>query len=174
MAKRIFTSQGLTFTASAAGSVATTSGYMALKGGSATQLIDVLEVMITGMATSSTVGALNLARASTLETTPTALAAPHSDGGMFPNITALVSGDTVIPFVAAGTQPTPSNTVTDAKLNLALNLFGGIVRWNAAPQQQWMILGETAPGGESVLWNSSTQGGGVTGLANAHIIYEPY
>jgi hypothetical protein len=84
-----------------------------------------------------------------------------------------VAGSTVVPFVAAATGPTPSNTVTDSKLSLALNLFGGIVRWNAAPTQQWQIIGNTAPGGESVLWNSST-GGGSSGLANAHIIYEPY
>jgi len=144
---------------------------MAIKGGAATQLIDVLEVLISGLATASTVAAMNLARASTLETTPTALAAAHSDSALFPNATALSS--TVVPFVAASTQPTPSNTVTDAKLNLALNLFGGIVRWNAAPTQQWQIIGNTAPGGESVLWNSST-GGGATGLADAHIIYEAY
>jgi len=144
---------------------------MALKGGSATQLIDVLEVGINGMATASTVTALNLARVSTLESSATALAAPHSDAGMFPNITALAN--TVVPFVAATTQPTPSNTVTDAKINLALNAFGGIYRWNAAPTQQWQIIGNTAPGGESVLWNSST-GGGSTALVNAHIIYEPY
>ena len=171
MAKRIFTSQGLTFTATSAGSVATTAGYMALKGGASTQLIDVLEVSVNGMASASTVAAMNLARVSTLESSATALAAPHSDAGMFPNITALAS--TVVPFTAATTQPTPSNTVTDAKVNLAMNLFGGIYRWNAAPTQQWQIIGNTAPGGESILWNSLT-GGGVTGLCNAHIIYEPY
>lgn len=171
MAKRIFTSQGLTYTASAAGSVATNSGYMALLGGAATQLIDVLEVLFSGKATASTVAAINLARASTLQSSATALAAPHSDAALFPNTTALAS--TVVPFVTATTAPTPSNTVTDAKLNLALNLFGGIVRWNAAPTQQWQIIGNTAPGGESVLWNSST-GGGSTGLGDAHIIYEPY
>jgi hypothetical protein len=171
MAKRIFTSQGLTFTASNAGSVATTSGYMALKGGASTQLIDVLEIMITGMATASTVGAMTLTRASTIETTPTTLAAPHADGAMFSGTTALSS--TVVPFVAASTQPTPSNTVSDGKVNVGLNLFGGIVRWNAAPGQEWKIIGNTAPGGESVLWNNLL-GGGATGLANAHIIYEPY
>jgi hypothetical protein len=79
----------------------------------------------------------------------------------------------VVPFVAAATGPTPSNTVTDAKINLALNLFGGIVRWNASPTQQWTIVGNTAPGGESVLWNSSTAGGS-SGLGDAHIIYETY
>lgn len=171
MAKRIFTSQGLTFTATAAGSVATTSAYMALKGGASTQLIDVLEVSVNGMATASTLAAMNLARVSTLESSATALAAPHSDAGMFPNITALAN--VVVPFVAATTQPTPSNTVTDAKVNLALNGFGGIYRWNAAPTQQFQMVGNTAPGGESVLWNSST-GSGANCAVNAHIIYEPY
>jgi hypothetical protein len=172
MSKRLFTTQGLTFTASAAGSALSAGSIsMALKGGAATQLIDVLEVLISGLATASTVAAMALARASTLETTPTALAAPHSDAAVFPNATALSS--TVVPFITAGTQATPSNTVTDAKLNLALNLFGGIVRWNAAPTQQWQIIGSVAPGGESVLWNSLT-GGGSSGLPNAHILYEPY
>jgi len=172
MAKRIFTSAALTFTAAAAGSaIGAASTYMALKGASGTQVIDVLEVSISGKATASTVAAMELARASTLETTPTAIAAPHSDGPMHFATAALAAP--VVPFVAASTQPTPSNTVTDAKLNLALNLFGGIFRWNASPTQQWTIVGNTAPGGESVLWNSSTAGGS-SGLADAHFIYEPF
>jgi hypothetical protein len=173
MSKRLFTSAGLTYTASAAGSSATTSAYMALLGGSTTQIIDVLEVEVIGMASASTLGALVLTRASTLATTPTALAAPHSDGGMNPNITALVAGSTVTPFVAATGQPTPSNTATDAHLNVGCNLFGGINRWNASPFQQWQQVGNAVTVGESVLWNSSSAGG-VTGAANAHILYEPY
>jgi hypothetical protein len=172
MAKRIFTSQGITFTASAAGSAIGTPGtasWMALKGAATTQITDILEVMVSGMASASTVAAMNLARASTLETTPTTLPAPHSDSPLHFATAALAAP--VVPFVTAATGPTPSNTVTDAKLSLALNLFGGIVRWNAAPTQQWTMVGSTAPGGESILWNSST-GGGASGLANAHIIYE--
>lgn len=171
MAKRIFTSAGLTYTASAAGSAAASSTFMALKGGNASQTIDVLEVMISGKATASTVAGMELNRSSTVGTTPTALAAPHSDGPSHPATAALVS--VPVSYVAAATGPIPSNTVTDARLNLALNLFGGIVRWNAAPTQQWTIVGNTAPGGESVLWNSSTAGGS-SGLADAHLIYEPY
>jgi hypothetical protein len=173
LAKRIFTSANITYTASAAGSATAGSSatFMALKGGSATQTTDVLEILVSGKATSSTVAAMNFARASTLETTPTALAAPHSDGPLHPATAAL--GAPVVTFVAASTGPTPSNTVTDAHLNLALNLFGGIIRWNAAPTQQWTIVTATAPLGESLLWNSSTAGGS-TGLADAHIIYETY
>jgi len=172
MAKWSFKSAALTFTAAAAGSaIGSASTYMALKGGSGTQITDVLELSISGKAAASTVAAMELARASTLETTPTALAAPHSAGPLHPATAALAAPP--VPFVAASTQPTPSNTVTDAKLNLALNLFGGIYRWNASPTQQWTIVGNTAPGGESVLWNSSTAGGS-SGLADAHILYEPY
>jgi len=171
MAKRIFTSAGLTFTASAAGSVATTSAYMALKGGSSTQLIDILEVLVSGKAAASAVGGFVLKRASTIETTPTTLAAPHSDGPMHPSTAAL--GAPAVSFVAAATQPTPSNTVSDGTLNLGLNSFGGIIRWNAAPTQQFSQLGNTASLGESVLFNSSTAGG-ATAAGDAHIVYEPY
>lgn len=172
MSKRIFTTAGLTFNAAAAGSaIGAGVNYMALKGGAATQLIDVLEAKVSGMASASTLGAFVLKRASTLETTLTTLAAPNSDSPLFPNATALSS--TVSPFVAATTNPTPSNTVTDATLDLGINAFGGIFRWNAAPGQEWKIIGNTAPGGESVLFNSSTAGG-ANAAANIHIIYEPY
>lgn len=169
MAKRIFTSAGLTFTASAAGSAAASNTFMALKGAAGTQITDILEVMFSGKASVSTVAAIELARASTLETTPTSLAAPHSDGPLHYATAAL--GAPVVPFVAASTGPTPSNTVTDAKLHLGLNLFGGIIRWSASPGQQWTMVGNTAPGGESVLWNSSSAGG-ASGAGDAHIIYE--
>jgi len=169
MAKRIFTSAGLTFTASAAGTAAASNTFMALKGGSSTQITDILEISISGKATASIVAAMELARASTIETTPTTLAAPHSDGPMHFATAALAAP--VVTFVAAGTGPTPSNTVTDAKLNLGLNIFGGIYRWNASPTQQWTLVGNTAPGGESVQWNSSTAAGS-SGLTDAHIIYE--
>lgn len=173
MAKRAFTSANITYTASAAGSATAgaTATFMALKGASGTQTTDVLEILVSGKASASTIAAFEFNRVSTLETTPTALAAPNSDGPMHPATAALAAP--VVPFVAATTGPTPSNTVTDARLNLALNTFGGIIRWNAAPTQQWTIVGNTAPFGESILWNNSSAGG-VTSLADAHIIYETY
>jgi hypothetical protein len=175
MAKRLFTTQNLTWTQSNAGTaIGTSSTYMAIKGGNGTQIIDVLEVLISGMASASTVAALDLARANPIEVGAPTIAAPHSDGGMNPSITLLSSANTPVVFdAAATTQPTPSNTVTDAKLNLGLNLFGGILRWNAAPTQQWWVVGNTAPGGETVLWNNGL-GGGAAGLGNVHIMYEPY
>jgi hypothetical protein len=172
MAKRIFTSAGITWTPTAPGSAIGTPGtasWMALKGAATTQITDILEVMISGTASASTIGGMYLARASTLETTPTTLPVPHSDAPLHFGTGALSAP--VVAFVTAATGPTPSNSATEAKLMLGLNLFGGIVRWNAAPTQQWTMVGSTASGGESVLFNS-TVGTGAAGTANAHIIYE--
>jgi hypothetical protein len=173
MAKRSFIVQAQTFTAQAYTANLSNATYAALKGGSGTQLSDILEVLVSGMATASTVAAMQLSRVSTLEAGAiTALASPNSDGPMHPSTAALAA--VPVSFVAAATNgPQASAVITDARLNFALNLFGGIVRWNAAPTQQFSILGNTADLGEAVLFNSST-GGGSSGLANAHIIYEPY
>jgi len=172
MAKRLFTTAGLTYNAVAAGSAITAAvNYMALKGAVATQLVDVLEIKVSGMAVAATLGGFVMKRASTIETTPTALATPNSDGLMYPGGTAIASP--IVSFIAAATNPTPSNTVTDATLDLGINSFGGIIRWNAAPTQEWKMVGLTAPAGECVLFNSSTAGG-ANSAANAHIIYEPY
>jgi hypothetical protein len=171
MAKRVFMTGSLTFGATATNAAATTSQFMAVKGGAATQIIDFLEFLLSGMATASTVAAMTVAYSSTLGITPTAIASPGSDGPMVVNATALSS--TVVCYFAAATGPIPTNSASLPKLNLGLNLFGGIIRWNAAPTQQWTSIGNTTNGGESVLWNASTFGGS-SGLANAHIIYEPY
>jgi len=172
MAKRLFTALGQTFTATAVSTNLANATYMALKGGSTTQLIDVLEVLVSGKATASTVAAIELCRSITIANVPVALASPNADGPMHPATAALSAPP--VTFVAASTGPFVDNTAAIAKLNLALNLFGGIIRWNAAPTQQWSNLGSTAATfGESVLFNSST-GGGSSGLADAHIMYEPY
>jgi hypothetical protein len=176
MAKRLFATMGLTFTPNALGSLTTASTYMGIRipsGGGALQLCDILEVLISGTLAASGVGAFFLVRSSTLSATPTALANPQSDGPAFPGTSALVAANVIQPYVTATTQPTLSNAITDAKLNLGLNAFGGILRWNAAPTQQWQLAGVSAPGAETVLANL-TAGGGSAGLtANAHIMYEP-
>ena len=66
MAKRIFTSAGLTFTAAAAGSaIGSASTYMAVKGAAGTQITDILEISFSGKGTASIVAAIEFARAST-------------------------------------------------------------------------------------------------------------
>jgi hypothetical protein len=170
MAKRIITNVANTWAPTAVTVAATT--FSALKGANATQVVDILEVLISGMHTSSAAAAMMLAYTTTLGATPvTPPAVPGSDGPMMINATALAS--TVVAYNTATTGPFPASTNTLPKLNLSLNLFGGIIRWNAAPTQQWTQVGNATSSGETVLWNSST-GGGSSGLANTHIIYEPY
>jgi len=103
---------------------------------------------------------------------PLVLSAIGSDGPMIVNATALATVVSVY-NTAATTQPTPSSATTVPRVNLTLNTFGGIIRWNAAPTQQFTMIGSAVNLGILVLYNSST-GNGVTTTANAHIIYEPY
>lgn len=170
MAKRIFQATNLSMGAGTADTTAIASStYMALRGGSGTQLSDILEVEVAGLSGSSAPCILQLARASTIAITPTALAAPNSDGPAHPSTAALAAP--TVSFIAAATGPQRSAVTSDARLNLGLNLFGGIVRWVAAPGAQWSILGNTAPLGESVL---SAFTGSIAGAMSGHIVYEPY
>lgn len=170
MAKRLFSLEGQSWNNTAQGVAATT--WQALKGGAATQIIDILEVLVSGMAASSIPSGFTLGYSSTLGVTPTTLASPGFDGPMVVNATAL--GSLVIAYFAAATGPIPAVATTLPKLNLGLNAFGGILRWNAAPTQQWTMIGNTTNGGETVLWNNTTAGSSATAAANAHIMYEPY
>jgi hypothetical protein len=167
----MFTSGGLTFGATAAGSQATSGGHMSLTGSSATQITDILEVQITGKAAAAAVCATYLARQSTLGTGgASALTGQNSDGPAH-FATAVLASPVVDAVAYATNQPIPSSAITDAKLQMGINFFAGILRWNAAPTQQWTMVGNTAPGGGSILWNNSSAGG-VAGLADAHIVYE--
>ena len=170
MAKRVFAVGNQTFAGTAVNVAATQ--WLALKGGAGTQIVDCLEFLISGMGVSSIVAPFMTSFSSTLGVTPTALAQPGQDGPMVVNATALSS--TVVAYFAAATGPVPTNSVTLPKLNLGLNVFGGIIRWNAAPTQQWTQIGNTTNGGETVLWNNATAGPTTSAAANAHIIYEPY
>jgi hypothetical protein len=171
MAKRVFQNSNWTPTATADTTALASGTYMAIKGGSTTQLINVLEVYVAGMAGASAPTPLTLARSSTLAITPTALAAPASDGPEHPSTAPLAAPP--VTFTAAGTGGQRSAATTDGKLQLGLTAFGGIVRWNAAPGQEFSLLGNavTAPAGEAYL---SSQNLGTPGLINSHILYEPY
>jgi hypothetical protein len=169
MAKRIFSASNFTPTAQGDTTALTSGTYMAIKGGTATQLNEVQEIMVSGFASVTSPTILQFARSSTIATTPTALAAPAHDGPMHPSTAALANPTVTFTAAAAGTQR--SATTTDAQLNLGLNAFGGIVRWVAAQGAPFTILGNTAPLGEASL---SAFTGGTVGAISAHIIYEPY
>jgi hypothetical protein len=144
----------------------TDSSYMALQGGSSTQLINVLEVYIGGQAGASTPTFMVLARDSTVGGTPTALTTGQKNAALNPATAALAAAQ--VPFVAASTKPQRSATL--GLLNLSLNAFGGIVRWVYSPGEEIGILGNTASLGEVSL---SAYTGGTPGLMGTHLIYEP-
>ena len=133
MAKRLFHATNWTPTATADATNLVNNTYMALLGGSTTQLINILEVM--------------------MHPSTAALAAPPS------------------PNVAVATPPQRSNATSQGRLELGLNAFGGIMKWNPyTPDMAFSILGNTAPLGEVSL---SAFTGGTVGNISAHIIYEP-
>lgn len=168
MAKRTFQSSNWTPTATADTTALANASYMALQGGTATQLLRVSELMVTGLAGASAPTILQWARCSNVGTTPTALAAPNSDGPKHPSTAALAAP--AVAFVAAAAGAQRSSATTDARLDMGLNAFGGIKRWQAAPDDEWFILGSAANAGCSVL---SAFSGGTPGAINAHVTYEP-
>jgi hypothetical protein len=169
MAKRTFFNTSWTPTATADTATLVNATFMGILGGSATQLINVLEILIDGQATTSAPTFLQWARDSTIVATPTALAAPGGDGPMHPATAALALPP--VSFFSATTGPQRSAVTTNAKLELGLNAFGGIMKWNPyTPDMAWGILGNTASLGESSL---SAYSGGTVGPISAHIIYEP-
>src|SRR6266550_8061192 len=143
MAKRIFQTTGFTFTATSDSTIIANNSYMALSGGSTTQRIDLLEVYWGGLSTASTPHTMHVCRTVTPGTTTSALVSPNSDGPMDPATAALVSPPGA--YTNCTTNPVPSAATTDARLHVGGNAFGGIVRWNAAPTQQWVVLGNTNP-----------------------------
>lgn len=168
MAKRTFSTPNFTPTATADTTALANATYAALQGGSATQLLRVSEIMVTGLAGASSPTILQWARCSNVGTTPTALAAPNSDGPKHPSTAALALPP--VSFAAAAAGPQRSSATTDARLDMGLNAFGGIKRWQAAPDDEWFTLGSAANAGCSVL---SAFTGGTVGAINSHITYEP-
>lgn len=169
MAKRIFTNQNWIPTAQADTGALTNATYMGIKGGSATQVNNIVEFRISGMAAASAPSFLNFARASTIETTPTALAAPATDGPANPATAALAAAP--VTYTAAGTGPQRSATVTDPKVNLALNTFGGIIRYNIETIPYTLLGNTVALFGVAML--SAFTGGSGSPVLSADIVYEP-
>lgn len=169
MAKRIFSAQTYTPTATADTSALANGTYQAIRGGSATQLINIIEIYMGGQAPSVSSPCIMLfARNSTVGTTPTALAAPNGDAPTHPSTAALAAPP--VTYVAAATGPQRSAVVAEKLLNLSFNAYGGVVNWQAPQEGGPAILGNTAPLGEASL---SAFTGGTVGLMGSHIMYEP-
>jgi hypothetical protein len=169
MAKWSFNVGTFTPTANADTSAMTTLTFMALLGGSTTQQINVIEIYQAGLNTSSAVNSMVFARDSTVGVGASALASPNTNGPLNPNTAALAAPQSAYVTVAT-TFPQRSSVATLARLNLSFNSFGGIVRWVAAPGEEWQIYGNAASAGESSLSTSVAS----AGAESAFIIYEPF
>ena len=119
--------------------------------------IRVSEVFIGGEATSSTVNRMAVRRLSTNASTPT----NKTPGPMHPWSAASAANH----YSAATTGPTIASTVH--LLDLALNVFGGIIRWVAHPGEELYALNSTAPNGEIAL--DSISG---TGVVSTNMVFE--
>ncbi len=169
MAKRSFSAATYTPTATADTSAMANSTYQCIGATNATSGLNVIEIYIGGQASASSINLMQFARDSTLTSGPTALAAPNSDGPLSTfGVAAQVAS---ITNCLSTTGPSRSAVTTSARLNLSLNTFGGIVRWVAAPGEEWGIFGVTASISESTL---SAFTGGSAGLLGSHIIYEAF
>lgn len=167
MAKRSFGAQNFTPTVSA-DNAALAGGWMAIGASAAAAGLLVYEIYEGGEASASSVNGMVFARDSTLGATLTALSSPNQDGPMNTLTAAAQVGS--LTFVASTTIPIRSNVTTSAKLHLSFNSFGGIVRWVAAPGEEWGIIGVTA----SISESSLSAGFGSPGAMSAHIVYEAY
>ncbi len=165
MANRTFLRPSWTLEAVGSGSNMTDDKYLALQGGSSTQLIHVKEVEIAGLEpTNSSPVIVLLARDSTVGATLTNNGADASD---HPATAALAAPPQ--PFTAATTKPQRSAALP--MKNFAFNALGGLIRSRAPYGEALMqILGNTASFGEASL-------SGFTGtslvLVGGHIQYEP-
>jgi hypothetical protein len=169
MAKRIFSATTYTPTATADTTAMANGTYQAIKGGSSTQFIKLVEIYMGGQAPSVSSPCIMLfARSSTVATTPTALAAPNGDGPAHPSTAALAAVPVTFVAAAAGTQR--SAVVADKLLTLSFNAYGGVVNWQAPQEDGPALLGNTQPLGEASL---SAFTGGTVGLMGSHIMYEP-
>ena len=170
MARRIVSMVTLTPTAFADATNLTANTYPFIVAGStATQLVKVWEVSITGQAPSTSSPCIMLlSRDSTIASGTNTLGGGQTDAPMDPATAALTSA------VVTGNSPgttAPQRSATAHLLNLSMNAYGGVAFWRANRLEECTsVVGNTAPLGEVSL---SAFTGGSPGLIGSHLVYEP-
>lgn len=147
----------------------TASTYMALQGGTSTQMNFIDEVNLGGLGTATAPLIMLLAHDSTVVGTPTALSTPNSNGPTHPAAGVLTAP--AVGAITGSVQPQRSNSVSLGKKTFSFNAYGGLVRANYAnTSDRFGTLGNTASLGELSLssFTGSTTGQSISG----HIIYE--
>lgn len=132
-----------------------------LRGGAGTQQLKINEVYIGGESGASAPTQMILARNSTI-----------SVGALSVGQNNLLDASATAPATVASFGSTaattfPQRSATGYLLQLSLNAYGGIARWQARYGEEITVIGNTAPLGEVSL--SSKVG---TGQTSGHIIYE--
>lgn len=144
----------------------TAAGFMAIQGGSSTQLIRLIELYMGGLAAAAAPAQMILARDTTVFAGATSNAVKQTQ--LHPSTAALAAP----PLTQdVGSTTLPQRSATAYLLTPAFNAFGGIVRWLAAQDEEIYVLGNTQPNGEVSLSHGSA---GTPGLMSSHIIFEPF
>lgn len=153
--------QSKTMVAVADTAAMTDNGYASfLQGGSATMQLKVNEIYIGGEDTSSTPTTMVFSRDSTV-------AATGISGNFNAAMDASATAPGTIPIFGCVSTTKPQRSSTLHLLQLSLNTYGGIARWQARYGEEITIVTATQPLGEASL--SSVTG---TGKVSGHIIYE--
>lgn len=163
MAKWSASASGWTPVAVADTTNMTDNGHSTIQGGSSTQRIAVSEIKVAGQAAASSPTNLVFGRTSTVGATLTAARLAALD----PATAALAAPPTH--YQASTTKPQRSSTLGMLQ-TLAINAFGGALRWVAREGSEPTLLGNTASFGELSL-NAFT--GGTPGAIDSTIILEP-
>lgn len=167
MAKRSLSNSSWTMTAVGDTATMTANGACFIAGGSTSQLINILEVFMGGLAGASSPTFAVLARDSTVAATAITLGTNGHDAPL----NALTAALAAAPVTGFSATTMPQRATTLHLLELGFNAFGGIVRWVAAPGEEIVQYGNAVNVGETSL---SAFTGGTPGLMNSHIIYEPF
>lgn len=146
------------------GAAMTDNGYaVVLLGGSTTMQVRVNEVYIGGESTSSTPTSMALGRDSTIAATGLGNVNIFN---VLQDASATAPGTLATAAGSSTTKPIRSATLGHL-LNLSLNTFGGIARWQARYGEEITAIGNTASLGELSL--SSVTG---NGIISGHMLYE--
>lgn len=167
MAKRSLSCATVTTAATADATNLANTSYMGLiQGGSGTQKINVLDIMLGGQsASTSQPQIMTLARDSTVGAT--VVAGGTNDAPLSAETAALAAP----PVTGNSATTLPQRSATLKLLNFSFNAYGGMARWLAKDGEEVNLVGNTASLGELSL---SAFTGTTAGAIGGHIVYEPF
>lgn len=167
MAKRALSCATVTTAATADTTNLANTSYLGLiQGGSTTQKVNILEVMMGGQsASTSQPQIIVLGRDSTVAAT--VVAGGTNDAPMDGSTAALAA-----PTVTGNSATTlPQRSSTGKLLNFSFNGYGGMARWLAKDGEEINVIGNAVNVGEVSL---SAYTGTTAGAIGGHVIYEPF